>query len=164
MTPVFKNASGTHFLKALFFETALEPDRDYVLYTLKQEDHRGYPSLHRLFVEENDPTEYLFAIKYFASWTHWKMVKECNWFKPYYEAMKEELELKIKAKALVDLMKAKEDPRNTVQVNRYLIEHGWDKEDKRGRPSKEKVKQEADKLFKEKDIILADWERLSIDG
>jgi hypothetical protein len=157
----FKNSSGTHYLKALFYEIALEPNRDYVLYTLKQEDHNGYPSIHRLFVEANDPTEYEFAKKYFASWSHWKMVRECSWFKPSYEAMKEELEMKIRSNALRDLRESSEDPKNTVQVNKYLLDRGWaDKTDTRGRPSKQKIKEEADKLIKENDVVENDFARI----
>lgn len=159
--PKYKNSSGAHYLKALFYEIALEPNRDYVLYTLKLEDHQGYPSLHRLYVETNDPTEYEFATKYFASWSHWKMVRECNWFKPHYDLMKEELEVKIRADALAHLRRTRNDPKNAVQVNKYLLEKGWlEKEDKRGRPSKEAIKKEADKVFKESEFILDDYGRL----
>lgn len=158
---IFKNASGAHYLKALFFEVALEPNKDYVLYTLKSEDHNGYKSIHRLFIEENDPTEYNFATKYFASWAHWKMVRECSWFKPVYEAMKEELEVKIRADALNDLRKSRIDPKNRVQVNKYLLDKGWeDKSDTRGRPSKEKIKSEADKMVKDQELINDDYGRL----
>ena len=161
MAPIFKNASGAHYLQALFFETALEQNKDYVLYTLKQQDHRGYPSIHRLFVEMNDPTEYNFAKEYFASWTHWKMIKDCTWFKPYYDAMKEELEVSIRAKALADLRASAEDPKNTVQVNKYLLDKGWvDKTDTRGRPSKDTIKREADKLFKDKQELEEDFSRI----
>lgn len=161
VTPKFKNSSGTHYLKALFYEIALEPNRDYVLYTLKQEDHNGYPSIHRLFVEANDPTEYEFAKKYFASWSHWKMVRECSWFKANYEAMKEELEMKIKADALRHLRNARNDPKNAVQVNKYLLAGGWaDKTDTRGRPSKARIKEEADKLVKENDVVNEDFVRI----
>jgi hypothetical protein len=158
---VFKNTSGAHYLQALFYETALEKNKDYVLYTLKQEDHKGYPSLHRLYVEADDPLEYEFAKKYFASWTHWKMVKACNWFKPYYDAMKEELDLSIHTRALKELRESAEDPKNTVQVNKYLLDKGWEaKDDKRGRPSKKSIKEEADKMIKENDVVADDWGRI----
>src|SRR5690606_3372668 len=127
-----------------------EKDRDYVLYTLKLEDHQGFPSIHRLYVEAGDPTEYEFAKKYFDGWAHWKKIRECTWFKPYLEAIREELEIAIRSKALYELREKSNDPKSGVQVNRYLLEGGWkDKDDKRGRPSKETIKREAEKIFKD---------------
>lgn len=164
-TPVFKNASGSHYLKALFYEEAIEEDRRYVLYSLKNYDNNGYPSIHQLFLKEDDPTEYRFAIKYFDSWHHWKMVRECAWFKPVYEAMKEELEIRLKSKAVADLRNIARDPKAAVQVNRYLIEKGYvDKEDTRGRPSKQKIKEEADKIFKDMEVIGSDYDRIVLNG
>ena len=160
--PVFKNNSGVHYIKALFYEVALEDDRKYVLYTMKNYDHEGYPSIQRLFLEMNDPTEYTFATKYFDSWRHWKLVREAVWFKPIYNEMVEELHLRIKAKALFKIREAAENSdKDKMQANRYLLEGGYiDKEDKRGRPSKAKVKEEADKIVRDHEQINDDYGRI----
>ena len=70
----FKNAVGAHLLKALFYEVSEDGTRVDCLYSLKQEDSpdiqdnsRIYPSIHRLYVEMGDATEYEFAKKYFKS-------------------------------------------------------------------------------------------------
>lgn len=159
----FKNTNGQHYLLALFFETATDSERANVVYTLKLEDHNGLPSLHRLYIECDDPTEYTFAKKYFDGWAHWKKLIACSWFKPYLEAMREELEIKMKADALNNIRyKAMENGKDGVTANKYLIEKGYvDKNDTRGRPSKETIKREADKLFKDKEDVIQDWNRLN---
>ena len=159
----FKNSNGQHLLLALFFETSVDTDRPNVLYSLKDYDNNDLPSLHRLYLECNDPTEYSFAKKYFDGWTHWKKLIACNWFKPYLEAMREELEIKMKAEALNNIRyKAGENGKDGLAANKYILEKGYvDKDDKRGRPNKETIKREADKLFKDKEDILGDWQRLN---
>lgn len=162
----FKNSSGVHYLKALFFETARDEDNKYALYTLKPFDHtvgdRVFLSISKAYIELNDPTEYLLANKYFDGWLHWKKIRECNWFKPVYNEMKEELEVKIRSNALNQLRLSAKDPKNAVQVNKYLLDKGWvEKDDKRGRPNKETIKREADKLFKEHEDILDDYGRIA---
>lgn len=160
----FKNPSGVHYLKALFYEVCVESDKEHVLYTLKNYDHEGYPSIQRLFLEMDDPTEYSFATKYFDSWQHWKMIRECNWFKPIYNEMVEELHLRIKAKALLKIREAAENSdKDKMQANKYLLEGGYiDKEDKRGRPSKQKIKEEADKIVKDNEFVNDDWGRIKL--
>ncbi len=159
---VYKNASGAYYLKGLFYEVALEDDRKYVLYTLKNEDHKGFPSIHRLYIEEDDPTEYTFALKYFDSWKHWKMVRSAPWFKPVYAEMKEELDVSIRARALNKIREAaNSSEKDKVQANRYLLEKGWKEDlDNRGRPNKQKIKEEADKLFKDNEFINDDYGRI----
>lgn len=160
---VFKNPEwGQYYLKPLFFEESSTSEKHLNLYTLKTSDHKGLPSLHRLYVEMADPTEYIFANTYFDGWKHWKMLKECNWFKEHYDLMYEELQLKLKAEAYNRLLKeAQSEGRNSAQINKYLLDNKWfEREDHRGRPSKESIKKEANKIFQTKEEINSDWERL----
>ena len=167
----FKNAVGAHLLKALFYEMAVDFERPDVLYTLKQEDtadiqdsSKVYLSIHRLYVEMEDASEYEFAKKYFDNWTHWKKLIECNWFKPYLAEMREELDVKLKARALNSLRKVATDKlnKNHYMANKFIIDHGLGvKSDNRGRPSKEKIKAEADKMFSAKTEIDEDYARIS---
>lgn len=163
--PVFRNPDfNQYYLKPLFYEQSSASEKHLNLYTLKTFDHKGLPSLHRLYVEMADPTEYIFANTYFDGWKHWKMLKECNWFKEHYDLMYEELQLKLKAEAYARLLKeAKEGGRNSASINKYLLDNKWfEREDHRGRPSKEAIKREANKLFIQKDEVEADWERLIV--
>ena len=166
----FKNFMGTHLLKPLFYEQIKEAADAYLcLYTMKDYDHtilvdgeeRVLPSIKRLFVEMEDITEYHFANEYFDNYQHWKKVRSTTWFQPLYEEMKEELTLKLQARALKKIRDLEDHPDKGWMVNKYLLEEGYkDKKDTRGRPSKARIKEEADKLFKDKDDINEDYERL----
>lgn len=159
------NTKNRKLLKPIFYETSLS-DKTHVVYTLKTRDHKGYLSLYKLFMEENDPTEYTFAIKYLLDWDHWCSLKETTWFKPIYEKWVEELETRVKSKALANLMKEaqEKDGKNTFQANKYLLEKGW--KDKptntKGRPTKEDIKKEANRIFQKEKQVREDLERLGI--
>jgi hypothetical protein len=140
----FKNPSGAFYTRGLFFEETLS-DKSSVVYTLKDEDHLGYPSLHRLFIESADPTEYAFAQAHLYSWSHWVLLRECTWLQPYLSAWRQELEVKLRAEALVKIRQIAADATPTgFQANKYLLESPWKPADagKRGRPSKEAVRRE----------------------
>lgn len=160
----YKNSNGALLSQALFYETNVrEEDKASVLYTMKSDDYLGYPSIKRLYLECDDPTEYTFAIKYFDSWKHWKMVRDATFFKETYEEMREELLLRIKSRAVASLRKAINDPKNVVQVSKYLIDGGYiDKEDTRGRPSKQRIKEEANKIFKDMEDVDNDYNRIVV--
>src|SRR5215217_6132830 len=116
----FKNFMGTHLLKPLFYEQIKEGADSYLsLYTMKDYDHTilvdgvevTLPSIKRLFVEMEDITEYHFANEYFDNYQHWKKIKATTWFAPYYLEMKEELELKLRAKHLNKIRALEDDPK-----------------------------------------------------
>src|SRR5574343_871757 len=145
--------SNARFTKSLFLEESYT-DRTYVLYTLKDTDHEGYISLYRKYLEEEDPTEIVFARKYFDGWEHWTMVAESTWFKPYIARWREELELQIRAKALRSLLETSRDTSSKYhyEANKFLLQglykpaKGGSK-DKVGRPSKEAIQRKAEELF-----------------
>jgi hypothetical protein len=68
------------------------------VYTLKSEDHQGFKSLKKLYLDEEDITEYRFANKYLDSYEHWKILLKCTWFKPLVESWREELKLKLQSR------------------------------------------------------------------
>lgn len=156
--------------KALFFETTLA-DKSTVLYTLKEKDHIvdgvTYPSLHRLYLEVNDPTEYAFAVKYLDGWSHWETLCQCTWFKPYLKKWRTELELRMKSKALSRIMvESASASKNALAANRYLLEKGWEPQEgqgsKRGRPTKEDIKQAASDLARAENHLLDDLSRIRL--
>ena len=134
----FKNNSGQYLLKALFWETNSETP-DQILYTLKDEDYKGFPSLRRLYLETNDETEYVFASRYFYSWEHWKKVSESSIIKPSVEEWREELQLRILNASLNKIKKIAEGAgRDAFAAQKYLIEKPWLKKPVKrvGRPDK----------------------------
>lgn len=145
--PTFKGGNGVYLTKQLFYETA-EGEKENVLYTLKDEDHLGYPSIRRLYVETGDLSEYHFATTYFASWRHYQRLLAADWFRSVIEEAREELSVKLAAENLANISaKARA---GDLKANQYLLERKWiDKKDSVnpvGRPSKEAIKKEAEKI------------------
>lgn len=140
-------------------------DKSSVIYTLKDTDHKGYDSLYRLYMEVLDPTEYRFANSYLDGWGHWKQLSVCNWFKPYIDRWREELQLKIASEALTRIMaEASTDRKESFAANKYLLEKGWQPKgaDKVGRPSKEAIQDAASRMVKDNSRVLTDWDRLGV--
>lgn len=148
----FKNNSGTFLTKSLFLETSYE-DRSSVQFTLKDQDHDGYRSLYRLYMESDDPTEILFAEEHLGGWAHWEGIKDASWFKPYITRWRYELELRLRAKALRAIRQVANDTyhKQVLEANKFLLTGNWKGEAPRGkgRPSKEQIKEEANAYFQE---------------
>jgi hypothetical protein len=160
----FRNSTNGRYLKGLFFEQTLA-DKSSVVYTLKDWDHEGFPSLYRLYMEMEDLTEYEFANKYLDGWEHWEMLNACEWFKPYVERWRKELTLKVQARALKALRaEAQSSSKNSFVANKFLVDRGWvDKSEKshgRGRPSKDEVKKAADAIALHDKRLEEDLQRL----
>lgn len=141
----YKNSVGRYYLRGLFYEETLS-DKSSVLYTLKREDHQGYPSLFRLYMSVSDPTEYKFAVAHLGGWDHWLELTSADWFKPYVEAWRVELITKLQSDALssIKAVAASEANPNSYHANKYLLEtFGKPVEaKKRGRPSKGSLEDE----------------------
>lgn len=166
----FRNASGKLATESLFLErwrpTDVEP-----LYSLRDEDYdykgKVYPSLKKLYLAEEDLTEYEFANKYFESWEHWQMVVQATWFKEYIDLWRTELELKLKAEALRSIIEqARIGGSNSYDAKKYLISKGWIQKEaeasRRGRPTKAEIaRRAAEEVFADQQI-QADLKRLSI--
>jgi hypothetical protein len=162
----FRASNNKLLLKGLFFEMTLA-DKTGVRYTLKDEDHLGYPSLGRLYIEMEDPTEYNFAIAYLESWAHWEQLTACNWFKPFLERWRRELEVRLKSKALAEIKaEARSGGRNSFAANKYLLERGWEPKEgqsaKRGRPSKEEIKKAAEEHIQSIQSLDEDYNRITV--
>lgn len=151
MSNKFRNSINRRLLKSLFLETSYS-DTSQVVYTLKNEDHTvedgtTYPSLYRLYMSTNDPTEYKFANEHLDGWEHWEELQQCTWFKPYVEKWRKEFEVRMKSEALSRIMShAKTNAKESFQANKYLLEKGWEPKEgqtRRGRPSKEDIKKAA---------------------
>lgn len=163
----FRTSNNQKITKGLFYETS--QDISTVVYTLKDADHEingvVYPSLYRLFMESDDPTEYRFAVEHMDGWDNWENLKEANWFKPFYAKWLKELEIRIKSQALHRLrLEAKSNSKNSFMANKFLIEKGWlTKEEAKavGRPTKESIRLAAEDLFRSSLSSQDDLARIS---
>ena len=162
LKPRTTTSGGIRLLKALFYETT-RIDKSDVVYTLKDHDHAGYPSLYLLYMTMKDPFEFRFANEALSSFEHWEMLCSCDWFKPYINRWRHELELSIRTEALIRLEQdALSGSRSSAQSNRYLLDHGWrtDKNTK-GRPSKADIKREANRLAQDNQQLEDDLARVA---
>lgn len=103
----FHNSRNVLLLQKIFLEISYY-DQRYVLYTLKDRDHLGFKSIKRLYLEEEDLTEYSFGEKYFYNYDHWKKITECDWFKPIVAEWREELATKLESRYLKKLQEIAE--------------------------------------------------------
>lgn len=160
---IFRITTGQRKLRGLFFETT-GADKTGVVYTLKDRDHEGFPSLYRLYMEADDPTEYTFAVTCLDSWEHWEMLCACRWFKEYINRWRRELEVRAKARALLAIKEvASSGGKEAYQANKFLVAGGWKTTTKRGagRPSKEEVSDAAKAMAEEARDLNDDLARVT---
>lgn len=156
---MLKDSGGRPLTQSLFIENGY--NTEFAVYTLKDEDHeykgKVYPSLKKLFLEMEDPTEYEFANTYLLGWQHWKRLNGNKLMTKHFEEWREELELRLRAQGIRAAIDQAAD--NNFQAAKYLAEKGWDKR-QAGRPSKqEKLKEERMKKRME-DEFSADIKRM----
>ena len=153
--------------KALFFETT-GVDKSTVLYTLKDVDHKGFPSFYRLYMEIDDPTEWEVSQQLVDGWDHWEMLCRSAWFQPYIKRWRKELELRFKSKALYRIRQEAKvsNGRDSLASNKYLLEKGWEAKEGqrkgRGRPTRDEINQAAHDLARASNQLSDDFERLGL--
>ena len=136
-----QDSLGRPLTQALFLEGSYS---DFCIYTTKDWDYeykgKIYPSIKRLYLEMEDPTEYEFANTYFLGWRHWQRICDNRSLMPLVQNMRDELELKLRARAVQEIkLQAKQ---GSFQATKWLADRGWDKKAV-GRPSKDDVTREA---------------------
>lgn len=150
----FTNASGAYLLTSLFVDFGR--NHEGARYCLGPKDHPSgkYINLHKAYLDMEDATEWDFAHKYFANWEHWTMICNSPRIAPYIENWRRELEIKLRSRALKEIVNvAQEGGNRAFEANKFLVSSGWLSADekketkKRGRPTKESVKNKAVREF-----------------
>lgn len=128
--------------QSLFLELGYS---DQAIYTLKDEDHeykgKIYHSLKKLYMAEEDPTEYEFANKYFLNYRHWMRICDNKQFTPYIKEWREEVELRIASQAFRDMVALSASEGGNFSATKWLADKGWNKR-QAGRPSKAEKEQQ----------------------
>jgi hypothetical protein len=141
------DSCGRPLTQSLFLELGYS---EYSVYTLKEHDYaykgKNYPSLKRLYLKEDDVTEYEFATKHLLGWQHWKRLCENKQIRKHIDDWREELELKIRSQAIRDMQGLCASENGNFSAAKFLADRGWEKRAP-GRPSK---------IDKEKEDRLAD--------
>lgn len=134
------DTSGRPITQSMFLEIGYS---DAAIYTLKDVDHeyngKVYPSLKRLYLLEEDPTEYEFAVKYLLGWKHWQRICENKLIRRSINEWREELEIKLRSRAVREMVKSSSNGK--IVASKWLADKGWAQRGA-GRPSKESVDSE----------------------
>lgn len=137
LSTTFKDVKGCLLTQALFLELGYLTK--YAMYTLKEDDYeykgKVYPSIKRLYLEEEDLTEYSFAKKYFYSWKHWERIKANVQIRNYIDDWSSELEIKIRSQSIRGIVDMTAEGSQSFQAAKWLADRGWEKRTP-GRPSK----------------------------
>ena len=156
---LFKGKGGQLITQSLFID--FQYDETYAVYTLEDHDkeYNGkiYPSLKRLYLEEEDVHEYVFANKHLYNWQHWKRLVNNKAIRTHIDDWRDELEIKIASRGLQRILELADA--DNYQASKYLADRGWNS--RRGRPSKEELEKE--KRIKERveDEFSEDAERMN---
>ena len=140
-----RNSKQAFLTQALFLEHAF--DYDIAVYSRSDEDKihiasgKVYPSLKRLYIECNDPTEYKFATKYLGGWKHWQRLTSGSnkLLLSIVEEWRLELEVKLRSEGINSMHALTKE--GNVNASKWIAEKGWAPKG-RGRPSKEEVTRE----------------------
>jgi hypothetical protein len=128
---------GKPLTQSLFLEIGYT---DFSVYTLKDIDYtyngEVYPSLKRLYLEMEDPTEYEFASTHLLGWKHWRRLCENKQIAAHIEEWRTELEYKLRSKAVRMMLSSAHG--GNYQAAKWFADRGWATRGA-GRPSKEEV-------------------------
>jgi len=134
---------GRPLTQSLFLEMGYNVQ--YAVFTFNDEDKeydgRIYPSLKKLYLEAEDPTEYQFAKKHLLGWNHWKRLNENKMLREHFDEWREELEVLLRSDAIKAIIDMSADGTN-YQAMKFMADRGWDKRGV-GRPSKAEAEREA---------------------
>lgn len=137
------DTKGRPLTQSLFLEIGYNTDT--AIYSLKERDahYQGkvYPSLKRLYLTMEDPTEYDFATTYFSSWQHWQRICKNKLFAKHVEEWREELELRLRSAAIRGILDQSANEKG-FQAAKWIADKGWEKRG-RGRPPKDTEERDA---------------------
>jgi len=155
----FKDTQNKWYTQALFLEMGYKAQ---AMFTLDDEDkeYKGkvYPSLKKLYLALEDPTEYEVATKHLGGWEHWKRLRGNKLLARHLDAWQEELNIKLTAKGVklaIDIATTG----GTFQAAKWLADTGW-KKSGAGRPSKEDIEGELKKQARDSDDYAEDVLRI----
>jgi len=155
-----RDSRGRPLTQSLFLEVGY--NTEFAVFTQKDEDYdykgKVYPSLKKLYLAHEDPTEYDFATTYLLGWEHWQRICRNKVFSKMVESWREELELKLRSQAVRDIVALSAGDKG-FQAAKWIADKGWDKR-AAGRPSKEDIERETVMQSKIEQEYSADVVRL----
>jgi hypothetical protein len=159
----FRNKMNVRYYKGLFYEFSSDPST--VVYTLRDFESGGYPSLYQIYLQEADPEEFRFATTWLDNYEHWERLCSAQWFQPYRDKFRAHLEQKLKSEALAQIITDARSgqSRTAFASNKFIVERGWNRATK-GRPSKDQIREAAFDLAQTEQRLLDDYNRATQQG
>lgn len=155
---------GRPLTQGLFLE--INYDTKYAVYTLDEEDKTYkdvvYPSLRKLYLQCEDPTEYTFAKKHLLGWDHWQRLCANKVLNDHFTKWRDELEISIRSAAIQSIMEESAGDKG-FQAAKWLADRGWEKRTP-GRPSKTEVQHRMAQDERLRSDFEEDFERLDTNG
>lgn len=162
--PEYKDPVGRYFTEGLFWETSRNREKYPPVFTLKDKEHQGCPSLKEQYMLAEDPTEYFFATTVLGSVEHWEQLCRCTWFKPHVTQWRKELDALLRAKAVEiakQIMTTDERGSTRLSAAKFIVERAWEQKGAKGRPKKADVERAAKELAESNLVLEEDWTRIS---
>jgi hypothetical protein len=140
--------SRTPLTRSLFLEfkgNSVDASEKGPYYTIKDQHYKNYYSAKRLYLDCEDPTEYLPGMLLLGSYSHFQYLTGLSFFRDIVSQWREELEVRLRSKGLRTIIKiAGNKDGMGFSAAKWLVDRGW--LDTKGRPSKKKIEEEAKKL------------------
>ena len=127
-----RSSNGTMLTRGLFTETRHKREIP-ATYTLKDHEHKGFPSMYKIYMECD--TEYEASQILLGSWKHWQTLCNAPFFKKYIDAWREERRVRDTALGLETLIK--EAKAGNVTASKTIVD--LSKKTKAGRPTKASI-------------------------
>jgi len=111
-----------------------------------------------------DPTDYTFAMLVFGSWQAWERMRKSKELQGrMINRWRDELTVRLMSKGLRGVI-SEVGKKGSLGASKYLIEEGWlpnkEKPTGYGRPSKRRIRQEANKLIQVHRDVDSDLDRI----
>lgn len=165
-----KDTMGRFWTQGLFKEMSYGKPRNCIM-TFKNEDFGDLVSFKRIFVELGDPSGYIPAMVLFSSWDHWLKLCDCPWFLKELKLSMDELEVKLRAEALIEIKEISQGTSGSaLSAAKYIASGTWragnNPKGKVGRPQKGQCIQDTEKEKKIVSLVQQetnrDYERLGL--
>ncbi len=153
------STQGHRLTRSLFKETCKPGDEPIM--TLSRNPKDDLVQLAPIFLEyvTLDPSEYEFAVHVFGSFSHWKIIAESTWMRPYIEEWRMEADVRRKSIAFRQIAdEAQGKGRSSYSAAKFLIEEPWkDKRKKAVKETAEKTSTKASEGVQEDVLRLREY-------
>jgi len=125
----FKDRGGRWLTASLFMETNKDESRYPSIFTLSDEDRDGRISAKRIYMDANDPTEFLAAKHIFGSFDCWTNLCNSPFFKPHLSRWRSELRVRIRSRSVGIIEEAAitgKIPASQLAAAKWLATQEWE--------------------------------------